>query len=133
MAGRDKDNPWGQPASKTANNPSKPKKKHTQPNPPPATSTNTAKNADKFLLAQTKHIESARKHVADYESSSDEGEMQDTDSVLASVFKGYSGGRDELNKTQQFLENTFQSGAATCLICIASVKRADFVSRIFRP
>jgi len=34
----------------------------------------------------------------------------------------------DLGRTQHFLEEVFQSGAATCLICIGSVKRIDPVS-----
>nr|CAD7442488.1 unnamed protein product [Timema bartmani] len=50
---------------------------------------------------------------------------------LASCLGSYSqlGGKSEdLGRTQRFLEDAFQSGAATCLICIASVKRNDAVS-----
>lgn len=45
-----------------------------------------------------------------------------------SVFKNYAGDNAELQRTQDFLENVFQSGAATCLICIATVKRTEAVS-----
>ena len=58
-----------------------------------------------------------------------------------SVLQGYSqvGGRSEdLGRTQRFLEDAFQSGAASCLICIASVKRNDpvrynFSSNLMSP
>ncbi len=45
--------------------------------------------------------------------------------VAESVFKNYAGDNSELQRTQDFLENVFQSGAATCLICIATVKRTE--------
>lgn len=131
MASRDASNPWSQPAPASAANSQK-QKNHRKPQPkakdsvqpPPAKS---ATKPDQFQLAQTKHIEAARKHVAnDYESSSEEEDMA-SDSMLASIFKGYTGEKDQLNKTQQFLENVFQSGSAICLICIATVKRADYV------
>lgn len=48
--------------------------------------------------------------------------------VTESVFKNYAGDNSELQRTQDFLENVFQSGAATCLICIATVKRTEAVS-----
>lgn len=50
-----------------------------------------------------------------------------------SVLQLYSqvGGRGEdLGRTQRFLEDVFQSGAASCLICIGSVKRNDAVREI---
>jgi hypothetical protein len=50
-----------------------------------------------------------------------------------SVLQLYSqvGGRSEdLGRTQRFLEDAFQSGAASCLICIGSVKRNDAVRDI---
>jgi len=46
---------------------------------------------------------------------------------LENVFKSYSGVSSDLEKTQQFLENSFQSGSAICLICIGTVKRVDAV------
>lgn len=85
---------------------------------------NAAKN--KFKEAQMEHIQAAKKHIQNYESSSDEEDLE-SDALLESVFKGYGGDRSELRKTQEFLEHVFQSGAATCLICIATVKRTDFV------
>jgi NF-X1-type zinc finger protein NFXL1 len=50
-----------------------------------------------------------------------------------SVLQLYSqvGGKSEdLGRTQRFLEDAFQSGAASCLICIGSVKRHDAVRDI---
>lgn len=132
MATRDTGNPWGQTAAAADPNSNQPKNqrrtnqktKNTVQQQQPAKS---ATNTDKFLQAQTKHIEAARKHVTNtYESSSEDEEMA-SDSVLAAIFKGYAGEKGQLNKTQQFLENVFQSGSAICLICIATVKRADYV------
>lgn len=79
-----------------------------------------------FNDIRKKHIEAAKFHTENYESSS-EDELEN-DSLLESVFKGYGGDKSQLQKTQEFLENVFQSGTATCLICIASVKRTDYVS-----
>lgn len=83
----------------------------------------------KFREAQLEHLQAAKKHIQDYESSSEEEELE-CDALLESVFKGYAGDRQQLQKTQEFLEHVFQSGAATCLICIATVKRSDYVSVI---
>jgi len=50
--------------------------------------------------------------------------------IIGSVLQLYSqiGGKSEdLGRTQRFLEDAFQSGAATCLICIGCVKRNDAV------
>lgn len=88
-----------------------------------ATNPNTI--AEKFKEVQKKHIQAAKKHIENYESSSEE-ELEN-DSLLESVFKSYAGDKNQLQKTQEFLENVFQSGAATCLICIATVKRTDYV------
>lgn len=79
-----------------------------------------------FNDIRKKHIEAAKIHTENYESSSEE-ELEN-DSLLESVFKGYGGDKSQLQKTQEFLENVFQSGTATCLVCIASVKRTDYVS-----
>lgn len=81
----------------------------------------------KFKEVQLEHLQAAKKHIVNYESSSEEEDL-DSDTLLKSVFKGYDGDKTQLRKTQEFLENIFQSGAATCLICIATVKRSDYVS-----
>lgn len=38
------------------------------------------------------------------------------------------GDTHELERTRQYMNEAFQSGAMTCLICIASVKRNQAVS-----
>lgn len=53
---------------------------------------------------------------------------------LGSLLKNYTllgGTNDDLGRTQNFLENAFQSGAAVCLICIGSVKRVESVNISF--
>lgn len=53
--------------------------------------------------------------------------------IVGSVLKSYAslgGTSEDLGRTQNFLEDAFQSGAAICLICIATVKRNDAVSTI---
>lgn len=87
---------------------------------------NPKKAAAKFKAVQKENLEAAKKHVQNYESSSEEEDLE-IDTLLESVFKGYGGERNELQKTQEFLENVFQSGAATCLICIGTVKRSDYI------
>lgn len=93
-------------------------------------SKNTKNAATKFKEVQKEHLEKAKKLIESYELSSDDEEIE-SDALLKSVFKSYDGDRLQLQKTQEFLENVFQSGAATCLICIATVKRTDYVSKFF--
>lgn len=82
----------------------------------------------KFKEAQMKLQLLVQKHLEDKSISSDEEEELETNSILGSVIKNYSqyGGKNEdLERTQNFLENVFHSGAAACLICIETVKRND--------
>ncbi|CAH1179658.1 unnamed protein product [Phaedon cochleariae] len=96
-------------------------KKHSQNNKPLPSS------EAKFKEAHSKLQEAVRKHVKDYESSSDEEELE-SGSLIDAILKNYkhTGGENEqLGKTKLFLEETFLSGASTCLICISRVKRDD--------
>lgn len=72
--------------------------------------------------------EAVKKHmVSEYESSDEEDDIQ-VDPIVGSVLQTYAamgGASSDLGRTQHFLEEVFQSGAATCLICIGSVKRVD--------
>lgn len=64
--------------------------------------------------------ESLFKYVLYFKS----GKISDT------VFKNYTNSNEEkenINRTQGFIEQAFQSGAATCLICISKIKRDDQV------
>uniref|UniRef100_A0A8C4X3S7 Nuclear transcription factor, X-box binding like 1 n=1 Tax=Erpetoichthys calabaricus TaxID=27687 RepID=A0A8C4X3S7_ERPCA len=75
----------------------------------------------------------AQKLTADQNfSSSSEDEWEEENigkhgKILVSTFTTYTdqagGDFTELERTRQFLNDAFQSGAITCLICIASVKR----------
>lgn len=122
------ENPWGAvKAAQSEKRPAAQKKQQKSKNVSSNATTTADAMAKKFQEAQSKHIEAAKKHIANYESSSDEEELASA-SLLDSVFKGYGGDKTELQKTQQFLENVFQSGTAICLICIATVKQKDFVS-----
>lgn len=91
--------------------------------------TTTKQNAahNRFKEIQTEHLQAAKKYTQNYESSSEEENGLEND-ILESVFKNYGGDKSQLQKTQEFLENVFQSGASTCLICIGNVKRTDYVS-----
>ena len=90
---------------------------------------NKKQNAEeKFNQVHKKNLESVKKYVQDYvDSSSDEDDGPNKD-LFDSIFKSYTGTKNEISKTQEFLENTFQSKSAVCLICIGTVKRADSVS-----
>lgn len=82
---------------------------------------------DKFKEIRNEHLKAAQKYTENYESSSDEEDFE-CQPILESVFKSYNGDRAQLQKTQEFLEHCFTSGASTCLICIGNVKRSDYVS-----
>lgn len=118
---------WGVPAAGA------PKKNTNKKTKPEAKNVKTTINGDKgkehlakFKDAQKAHIAAAQKHYENYESSSEE-ELENT-SLLESVFKSYGGEKNQLLKTEKFLENVFQSGASICLICIATIKRTAYVS-----
>lgn len=84
---------------------------------------------EKFKEIRNEHLKAAKKYTENYESSSDEEDFE-CQPILESVFKSYNGDRTQLQKTQEFLEHCFTSGASTCLICIGNVKRSDYVSHI---
>lgn len=89
---------------------------------------NAKTSVKKFNEVQLEHINAAKKHIQNYESSSEEeDDYVEYDKLIQSVFREYNGDQNQLKKTQEFLENVFQSGTATCLICIATVKRSDYV------
>lgn len=89
---------------------------------------NAKNSVKKFNEVQLEHIKAAKKHIQNYESSSEEEDNDlEYDKLIQSVFREYNGDQNQLKKTQEFLENVFQSGTATCLICIATVKRSDYV------
>lgn len=92
----------------------------------PLAKQNIAQN--RFKQIQIEHLQAAQKYTQAYESSSEEEDGLENE-ILESVFKNYGGDRNQLQKTQEFLENIFQSGASTCLICIGNVKRTDYVSK----
>ncbi|XP_048365599.1 NF-X1-type zinc finger protein NFXL1 [Sphaerodactylus townsendi] len=78
----------------------------------------------------------AKKLVEDQFSSSSEDDDDDDvegkhGKILAKTFTTYTNQTDgdlrELERTRQYLNEAFQSGAMTCLICIASVKRNQAV------
>lgn len=122
-------NAWTTPSSGNPKKTASKEKKHKNSSNAAANGAKTNNShLEKFKEVQKKHLQAAQKHIDGYESSSEE-ELENT-SLLESVFKGYAGDKSQLHKTQEFLENVFQSGAATCLICIATVKRTDYVSEI---
>lgn len=111
-------NAWNTSANKTA-----------QPPPPNKTKPNSSVAQEKFKEIRNEHLKAAKKYTENYESSSDEEDFE-CQPILESVFKSYNGDRTQLQKTQEFLEHCFTSGASTCLICIGNVKRSDYVSYI---
>ncbi|KAJ6668565.1 hypothetical protein lerEdw1_012047 [Lerista edwardsae] len=78
----------------------------------------------------------AKKLVEDQFSSSSEDEDNEEvegkhGKILAKTFTTYTnqtdGDASELERTRQYMNEAFQSGAMTCLICIASIKRNQAV------
>ncbi|KAF4790447.1 hypothetical protein TURU_141295 [Turdus rufiventris] len=77
----------------------------------------------------------AKKLVEDQLSSSSEDDDEDAEikqgKILDKTFTIYTsqtdGDASELERTRQYMNEAFQSGAMTCLICIASVKRNQAV------
>ncbi|RLW09358.1 hypothetical protein DV515_00002822, partial [Chloebia gouldiae] len=77
----------------------------------------------------------AKKLVEDQLSSSSEDDDDDAEvkqgKILDKTFTIYTsqtdGDASELERTRQYMNEAFQSGAMTCLICIASVKRNQAV------
>ncbi|KAH8315852.1 hypothetical protein KR067_011340 [Drosophila pandora] len=85
---------------------------------------------EKFNKAQAKNLAAAQKLVETYASSSeDEGEL-DEKQILDQLYKHYQpsdGSSKDAARTATFLENTLHSGAATCLICIGSIRRVEAI------
>ncbi|XP_061400668.1 NF-X1-type zinc finger protein NFXL1 [Musca vetustissima] len=93
-------------------------------------SDNTTNVTQKFNEVHARNIDVARKMVENYESSDSDEDELDEKAILNTLYKHYDKEKvDErlLAKTSGFLENILQSGAATCLICIGSIKRTDAV------
>lgn len=108
---------------------------------------NHAKSENKFKEAQIKLQAAVQKHVKDYDSSSEEEDILESNGLIGknfnsllscnklhifvfvdNILKKYtaSGGKnDQLGRTQKILADSFKSGTATCLICISKVKRND--------
>lgn len=81
----------------------------------------------KFKQAQSKLQAAVKKHLEDYESS-DEEEQLDSSNFIDNIFKNYEVSLDETEnvcKTQGFIEQVFQSGASSCLICISKIRKED--------
>ncbi|KAJ8949737.1 hypothetical protein NQ318_005058 [Aromia moschata] len=83
----------------------------------------------KFKEAHSKLQAAVKKHVKDYESSSDEEELESANAIegILENYKKTGGTTEHLGRTQTFIEEAFLSGAATCLICISRIKRDDTV------
>ncbi|XP_046391023.1 NF-X1-type zinc finger protein NFXL1-like [Ischnura elegans] len=65
-----------------------------------------------------------------YSSSEDEDDDNNCGKILDNVLQSYStfaGSSADLGRTRLFLEEIFQSGSATCLICISSVGKNDAI------
>ncbi|KAM7357795.1 NF-X1-type zinc finger protein NFXL1 [Cochliomyia hominivorax] len=92
---------------------------------------NSTKNpSQKFNETHARNIEVAKKLVENYVSSSEDEDELDEKTILKSIYQHYGTRKEDehlLAKTAGFLENVLQSGAATCLICIGSIKRSNAI------
>uniref|UniRef100_A0A1B6MK23 PHD-type domain-containing protein n=1 Tax=Graphocephala atropunctata TaxID=36148 RepID=A0A1B6MK23_9HEMI len=124
--GRGRGNPWTRGRGNKQSQNSKPGNDANKQKPNISSST----SEDKFQKAKLQMKEAAEKHkLTSYESSSEEEELE-SENILGSVLKSYAslgGTNEDLGRTQNYLEDAFQSGAAICLICIATVKRNDSI------
>ncbi|RZC41660.1 NF-X1-type zinc finger protein NFXL1, partial [Asbolus verrucosus] len=87
----------------------------------------------KFNEAHGKLQAAVQKHVKDYESSSDEEELESED-IIDGILKNYTetGGKGEcLGRTRTFLQDSILSGTVTCLICISRVRRDSAIWSCF--
>lgn len=119
--GRGRGNPWNTRGGQHFNQ---------KPRSDGPTEANIKSAQNRFQEARNRLQASVQKHInQDYESSSEEEELE-SENIFESVIKSYSllgGTSEDLGRTQNFLEDVFQSNAATCLICIATVKRSDSI------
>lgn len=137
---RPKSNPWGR------NNPPAKTKKSAQ-NQKNSGPPKGASGESKFREAHEKLQNAVQKHMKDYESSSDEDDLDSVNllgkykclmcysliystTFLDKILEQYndSGGTsDQTIRTQSFIQESFLSGANTCLICISRIKRDDTI------
>ncbi|XP_033614781.1 NF-X1-type zinc finger protein NFXL1 isoform X2 [Fukomys damarensis] len=89
----------------------------------------------KFEEIKKANQAAARKLVEEHFSSSEEEGDEEFEGkqgkIIANTFTTYAtqtdGDTRELERTKQYVNEAFQAGAMTCLICIASVKRNQAV------
>lgn len=86
----------------------------------------------KFEEACAKIKASVDKHVAKLteelgDSNSEEEETNNDNDIISTVFNLYGKSSSELGKIEQVLKDSLRSGTSVCLICIASVKKNDFI------
>ncbi|KAG5844963.1 hypothetical protein ANANG_G00133740 [Anguilla anguilla] len=105
------------------------------PEPPPK---RELSNQSKFEEIRKANQAKAQRLADSQFSSSDEDDEEGDEEqngkrvkIVASTFTSYThqtgGDATDLERTRQYLNEAFQSGAITCLICIASVKRNQAV------
>lgn len=85
----------------------------------------------RFRFVQQEMLASVQKHMPQECESSEEEEELESGPILQSLLKDYSevnNSQAGIEKVHQFLENSLQSDAGICLICIMTIKRVDPVS-----
>ncbi|XP_037933957.1 NF-X1-type zinc finger protein NFXL1 [Teleopsis dalmanni] len=82
-----------------------------------------------FVKVKEKNLDSAIKCAENFIPSSEDEDELDEKTILSNLYQHYKESKDSqlLKKTSGILENVLQSGAATCLICIGSVRRTDSI------
>uniref|UniRef100_A0A1Y1M097 PHD-type domain-containing protein n=4 Tax=Photinus pyralis TaxID=7054 RepID=A0A1Y1M097_PHOPY len=96
-------------------------------NQPPRLDTNgknVNKSEQKFKEVQAKMQQAVQKHVKEWDSSSEEEEELQTNSIISKLFEKYklSGGLTENLEAHSFVTDV---SGVICAICISSVKRSD--------
>lgn len=72
-----------------------------------------------------KHVAKLTEELSD--SGSEEDETNNDNSIISTVLNLYGKSSSELGKIEQVLKDSLRSGTSVCLICIASVKKSDFI------
>lgn len=87
------------------------------------------KNTRKFAEACAEIQANVDKHLAkltqELDDSSSDEEVNHNGDILSQVFNLYGKSAKEIEKTEQILQESLRKGAAVCLICISTVKKAD--------
>ena len=82
-------------------------------------------------MAKIKNTKKFAENINNGDSSDEDTKDCLDEDLISSVFKNFQGNPIDLEKTRIFLDNCFQSGNLTCLICLRFIKNSDKVNSIF--